>query len=281
VLVNLLGHGAFLSCQRCGFVWRCPEGCDLPLRPRGATGSLHCSRCGRTELVPKGCPDCGSDRLGTTGRTVERVRRELEEALRVEVGLWTAGGREREEASVVVGTARCVLEEEWDLVAVPDADSLLLGGTGSVERGFRTLHEAASVSRERLLVQTRSPEGDVLRAVLRGDYEAFAAAELPKRKNLRYPPHAYLAEVVLEGPEETVRRAVESRLRPALGGLVEMLGPAPSPGDGGRTSWRLLLRSRRHVALTRAAALIARLAAEDRGRRHGLDARINMDPEEV
>ncbi len=288
VLVNRLGSAASVSCNRCGFVRTCPE-CDLPLRLRDATGSgsLFCGHCGHKETAGKECPACGSDRLIAAGFAVERVRAELKETLRVEVGLLTADRREGEEAPVVVGTARCVLEGEWDLVVVPDADSLLFGGAGSTERGFRLLHGAAQSSRVRLLVQTRSPEDHVLRAALRGDYEAFAAVELPKRRKLRYPPHAHLAEVVFEGSEETVRRAVESRLRPALIGGVEMLGPTPFPGfsrDGRRPAWRVLLRSRKRTALAKAAALAARLAAESRGRGQnhgGLEARINMDPEEV
>jgi primosomal protein N' (replication factor Y) (superfamily II helicase) len=131
-----------------------------------------------------------------------------------------------------------------------------------------------------LLVQTRSPEHHVLQSALRGDYEIFAAAELPKRRKLRYPPHAHLAEVVFEGAEGTVRRAVESRLRPALDGAVEMLDPVPFAGNGGRTAWRVLLRSRQRVALARAAAQVGRLAAEERNR-SDLEARINMEPEEV
>jgi primosomal protein N' (replication factor Y) len=200
------------------------------------------------------------------------------DALQVEVGVATASGREGEDAPVVVGTARCVLEEEWDLVAIPDADSLLFAA--SVEKGFRLLYGAAGASNERLLVQTRSPDHHALRAALGGDYEAFAAVELPKRRALMYPPHAHLAEVTFEGSEKAVLRAVESRLRPALAKNVELLDPAPLPRNGGRPIWRALLRSRKRGALAKAAALVARLAAETRGRDR-IIARINMDPEEV
>ena len=282
VVVNRLGSAASLSCNLCGFVWTCPR-CDLPLRIREASGpgSLFCGHCGHKEAAGEECRACGSDRLGSAGLlAVERVRADLKKELRVTVGLLTGDVREEEGAPVVVGTARCVLEGEWDLVVIPDADSLLFGGAGSVEKGFRLLYAAAQASRERLLVQTRSPEHPVLQAALRGDYKGFAAAELPKRRNLRYPPHAYLAEVVFEGAEEKVRRAVESRLRPALGGVVEMLDPSPFSGEGGRPVWRVLLRSRKRVALAKAVALVARLDAEDRGR-GGFVARINMDPEEV
>lgn len=281
VVVNRLGSAASLSCNRCGFVWTCAR-CDLSLKLRKEAGaySLFCGHCGNREPVGEECPSCGSNRLGSTGLAVDQTQAELRETLGVEVGLVTAESRVEEEASVVVGTARCVLEGEWDLVVVPDADSLLFGGVNSIERGFGIIYTAAQASRERLLVQTRSPEHHVLRAALRGDYEAFAAAELPKRRELRYPPHAHLAEVVFEGAEEAVRRAVESRLRPALSRGVELLDPVPVVGNGERPAWRVLLRSRQRVALARAAALIARFAAVDRSR-SGLAARINMDPEEV
>lgn len=282
VVVNKVGRATGFSCKRCGFVWTCPV-CGLPLalRDTSGAGTLFCKHCGHREGVAETCPDCGSDRLGGTGFAVERVRDELAKALGVEVGLVTADAREGDEALVVVGTARYILEREWDLVAIPDADSLLFGEASSSEKGFRLLYRAAEASRNRLLVQTRSPEHQVLQAALRGDYEAFAAAELPKRRRLQYQPHAHLAEVVLEGTEETVHRAVESRLRPALEHGVEMLDPVPSPGDGGgRDVWRVLLRSRERNALAKTAALVSRLAAEKRGR-NGLKARINMDPEEV
>lgn len=281
VVVNWIGHSAGLVCNRCGFVWKCPA-CDLPLafQDEAVSGSLFCGNCGHKEDLARECPNCGSGHPFGAGLTAARVQTRLAGALDVEVGLSTAGVRENEEARVVVGTAQCIFEEEWELVAVPDADPVLYGAVGSAEKYFRLLYAAAEASRDRLLVQTRSPEHHVLRAALHADYEAFAAAELPKRRSLRYPPHAHLAEVTLKGTEETVRCAVESRLRPALEDGVEMLDPVPFPGDGGGLVWRVLLRSRKRGALARAAALVARLAAETRGR-GGLEARIDMDPEEV
>jgi len=282
VVVNRLGRATSVSCNRCGFVCACPE-CELPLGLHGTSGAgfLFCSHCGRRENVAEECPACGLKRLRGAGLAIDKVRAALADALAgTEVGLLTASAREGEEASVVVGTVRYVLEGDWDLVVVPDADSLLFwGGASCVERGFRVLYGAAEVSRDGLLVQTRSPEHPALQAALRGDYEAFAAVELPKRRALGYPPHAYLAEITLEGPEEAVRRTVESRLRPVMGDGVELLDPVPLSEDGGHpASWRALLRSRKRGLLAEAAALVARLAAEARD---GFKARINMDPEEV
>src|SRR5918998_2243951 len=110
VVVNRLGHATSVSCTRCGFVWRCPV-CDLPLRLQGApgAGSLFCTHCGHKEDAAKECPACSSDRLNCTGLTIERVRAELAEALDLEVGLLTAGGRGGGGGPVVGGTAPGVL----------------------------------------------------------------------------------------------------------------------------------------------------------------------------
>jgi len=206
------------------------------------------------------------------------VREALSDALREPVGLITAGERDLAEAPVVVGTAHCVLEGEWDAVVVPDVDGFLLGSAiGAVERSFRLLYAAAERARELLLLQTRVPEHYALRAGVRGDYESFATAELPRLRASGYPPFGHLCSVTFEGSEAAVRRAVESRLRPALERGVGMSAVVPLGRTGGKPEWRILLRSRERKVVARAATLAGRLAAED----HGLKARVEVDPEEV
>ena len=161
---------------------------------------------------------------------------------------------------------------------LPDTDSFLLGSsTGAVERAFRLIYGAAEVARKLLLVQTRLPEHYALRAAVRGDYPAFAAAELPRLRALGYPPFTHLASLILEGPEDTVRRTIELRLRPALDREVEMSPPVFLAGAGETPSWRVLLRSTELSVLARAGTQAARLAAQTRG----LKARVEVDPEEV
>jgi primosomal protein N' (replication factor Y) len=261
VVANRLGYATTLVCNSCGTV-RAYPGCG-----DGAEGR---------------CESCGSERLSPTGIAVERVREMVSAYLGEPVGLLTAARHELAEAPVVVGTAHCILEREWDAVLIPDADAFLAGGAGSAERAFRTLYGAAEAARELLVVQTRLPEHYVLREAVRGDYLAFAAVELPRLRALGYPPFAHLASMTLEGREAFVRRAVESRLRPALEPGVEMAGPvsvgrAGKAPVGGAPAWRLLLRARERSAVARAAGVAARLAAES----GGLKARVEVDPEEV
>jgi primosomal protein N' (replication factor Y) (superfamily II helicase) len=276
VVLKRLGYATAVSCSRCGTIKICPN-CDLPLVSHGRKGPLVCTRCGYTE-EPRPCVTCGSTRMGQTGLGVERVRDELSEVLGVRVGLITAEGKDNADATVVVGTAPRILEGEWDAVILPDADAFLVGsGIGAVERSFRLFYGAAEMARKLLLIQTRVPEHYALRAAVRGDYEAFAVAELPRLRTLGYPPFAYAASLTFEGSEAALSGAVESRLRPALEPGVEMLGPVLLGRTGETAAWRVLLRARRRPAVARAATLAARIAARTRG----LEVRVDVDPEEV
>ena len=277
VVANRLGYATAVACNRCGALRSCPD-CDLPLTLYERMKLLVCTRCGHREEATGRCAVCSSERLHPTGLTAERVREEISSSLGERVGLMTAREREQEDARVVVGTARCILQEEWDAVIFPDADAFLLGGTiGAAERGFRLLYAAAEAARQLLLVQTRLPEHYALRAAMRGDYPAFAAAELPRLLTLGYPPFSHLASLTFTGPEAAVRGAVELQLRPVLEQGVEMSAPVPLARGGGSPTWRVLLRSPDRSVVARAGTLAARLAAKT----HGLQVRVDVDPEEV
>jgi primosomal protein N' (replication factor Y) len=278
VVANRLGYAAAVTCNGCGTVRSCPN-CGSPLVVlHERAGLLVCNRCGHRVKVKDPCGVCGSDRASPIGLAVERAREEISSRLHQPVGLVTAGERELVDAPVVVGTARCILDKRWDAVVLPDADSSLMGtGLGTVERAFRLVYRAAEAARELLLIQTRFPEHYALREAVRGEYPAFAAAELPRLRDLGYPPFGHLASVTLEGSGETVRRAVESQLRPALESAVQLSGPVPLTHAGGRPRWRVLLRSGDRPVVARAATLAARLFAETRG----LKVRVDVDPEEV
>lgn len=277
VIVDRLGYAAVVTCNRCGAVARCP-GCDAPLSSHDGSRLLACTRCGRREPNGGRCAECGSDRLSPTGLAVERVRDELSEALGKPVGLITAGRRELEGAAVVAGTARCVLREGWEAVLIPDVDSSLqASGLGATERSFRLVYRAAEVATDLLLVQTRVPDHHALLAAARGDYEALVAAEVPRLRAAGYPPFAHLAVVSLYGREDKVLGAVESRLRPGLEAGVEASEPVSVTRAGRPPFWRVLLRARDLGAVARAAAVAARVAAGT----HGLQAHVEVDPEEV
>jgi primosomal protein N' (replication factor Y) len=276
VVLKRLGYATAVACSHCGKVKSCPN-CDLPLVMHGRDGPLACARCGYSEESGP-CTECGSNRVRKTGLGVERVRAELSDLLGVQVGLVTAEERVHIDAPVVVGTAPRLLDGEWDAVILPDADAFLAGsGIDVVERAFRLFYGAAGAARKLLLVQTHLPEHYALRTGVSGDYEAFAAAELPRLRDLGYPPFGHAASLTFEGTATALLGAVESHLRPALEDGVEMSGPVLLRRNGETAAWRVLLRARRRPSVARAATLAARISARTRG----LEVRVDVDPEEV
>ncbi|CAN5504756.1 hypothetical protein BH20ACT10_BH20ACT10_07780 [soil metagenome] len=278
VVVDRLGYATAVSCLNCGSVRSCPD-CGVPLSLRGKT--LTCARCGHRERhEPNECPECGSDRVSPTGMAVDRVRERLSDLLEMDIGLLTANERDLDEARVVVGTARPVLAREWGVVAIPDADSFLMGGwMGSVEQAFRVFHSAAESARTLLVAQTRNPEHYALQSALREDYETFAAAELPRLRRLGYPPYSHLASLTFRGRGDAVRGAVKSML-PAFGDGVEASEAVPVPGSARSSRWRVVLRSHSREAVAKAAAeAVRRLSKSSKGRE--MEMEVEIDPEEV
>lgn len=275
VVVTRVGHGRVLVCNGCGAVAVCPR-CGLSLSVRDEK-TLVCNGCGKVELRTGRCPECGSGRMSTTGIAADGVRSELSRRLARRVGLLTAGRREGEDAGVVVGTPRPMLASEWDVVALPDVDGLLLGRrVRGTEEAFRLVYRAAERTRTLLVVQSRVPDHYALRAALEGDYPAFARSELSRRRAFGYPPFAHLAEIVLEGDGEPLARAVEFFLEESARHRVEAIGPAP--GSKG-TSRRLLLRGTEPHRV--AAAALEPYAALSRKKARGLKVRVTIDPQEV
>lgn len=290
VLVNRLGYATSVSCSRCGAAVAC-ESCGLPLVLHGGSsksglrGEMVCHHCAARRPAPRSCAGCGSERLAPTGLAVERAREILTERLGENVGLSTAGRASRSDERVVVGTAHEILGESRDTVLVPDADSLLFGGgMYAAERGFHVLYSAAASARRRIVVQTRDPENAVLDAALRGDYPAFAAHELPRRRRAGYPPYRHLAALTLGGEESAVRRAVESIVRPRQP-RVEALDPVPLANGLQADTWRVVLRARRRPDLAEAASAAAEIPST--GSRRGPSGgearriKIELDPKEV
>jgi primosomal protein N' (replication factor Y) len=222
--------------------------------------------------VPPACPACGGPGLAPAGAGTQRladavsglwpgarVVRLDRDASRGAAGAGLLGTFHRGEADILVGTQMVAKGHHFPLltvVGVVDADlSLCFPDFRASERTYQVLTQVAGrAGREErpgvVYLQTRSPEHPVLGAVARGDFDAFAAAELETRREAGFPPFRRLALLRVSAtlqPEaaEAARSLAGEARRLGAGRGLDVLGPAPAPIEKvrGRYRYQVLLRA--------------------------------------
>ena len=227
LFLNRRGSSRQLLCPQCGHVPQCPR-CSVFLTYHSANGRMMCHYCGYSETASETCPDCGGamKHIGTGTQRVEEELRELfpgTEILRMDADTVGDGHekvlREFEEKKVpiLIGTqmvAKGLDFENVTLVGVLAADlSLYVDHYRASERTFSLITQvvgrAGRGSKEgRAVIQTYTPENDVILAAAGQDYDRFYDAEIRMRRLRRDPPFADQFMITVTGPEETrVRRA--------------------------------------------------------------------------
>ena len=202
-LLNRTGRAKLLACVTCGELARCAQCAASVHQPDDV---LRCPRCGVER--PPVCLVCGASRFKNARAGVTRVREELSALVGEPVTELTAAtDLDTPLTRVVVGT-EAVLQriDRADAVAFLDLDQELLAPRyRAVEQALALVARAARVvaasgpgsgrAAGRLLIQTRSPDHEVVQAAVRADVSGVAAAELARRELLRFPPCTAMAEV--------------------------------------------------------------------------------------
>lgn len=244
-VLNRKGRARLLACASCGELATC-ESCESAVRQHDT--ELACGRC--TTTRPVICRSCGATRLKNLLMGVTRAAEELAALVGEPVAEVTATGRTGPpDARVVVGT-EAVLHNgrRYDTVVFLDFDQELLAmRQRAAEQALGLLARAARAVGARsgggkVVIQTRSPDHEVLRAARAGDPSIVADVEASRREAMAWPPFSAQATVSGAAADEFI-----DRLGSPLG--VEVLGP-----DDGR--W--LLRSIDHDHLSRAFAEVQR-----------------------
>ncbi|MBQ7464837.1 MAG: primosomal protein N', partial [Lachnospiraceae bacterium] len=75
LFLNRRGYAGFVSCRKCGFVYKCPH-CDVSLIHH-RNGRLVCHYCGYSVEMTKTCPSCGSKYIGGMKAGTEQVESRL------------------------------------------------------------------------------------------------------------------------------------------------------------------------------------------------------------
>lgn len=257
LFLNRRGNSRMLLCGECGYVPTCPR-CSVPMTYHSANGRLMCHYCGHSERAEEKCPECGGymKHVGTGTQKVEQELREMfpeTEILRMDADTVSHGHEkilrkfEKERVPILLGTqmvAKGLDFENVTLVGVISADlSLYVDSYRAAERTFSLLTQVVGragrgTRQGRAVIQTYTPENEVIRSAAQQDYDRFYESEIRLRRLRRYPPFADLFTFTIFGGEEgaVLRAAVKFReylvyqaARLDQKNPAEVLGPAPAP----------------------------------------------------
>lgn len=272
LFIHRRGHSTFVSCRSCGYVMECPH-CDVSLSyhhtEEGAPQLLRCHYCNYTRSHPQQCPQCGSPYLKFFGSGTQRVAQELARQfpqlsyIRFDSDTTRNKGAHRTlltrfargEAHLLVGTQMITKGldlPQVTLVGVVSADGLLhLSDYRASERAFQTLTQVAGRAGRgddvgRVIVQTYTPEHQVIGAVQQHDYQSFCQTELEQRQALNYPPYGRLILLRLSSLDMIKVQNTAQIIATALSSRpgFDILGPAPASvmRVANRYRWQILLK---------------------------------------
>ncbi|TAL14236.1 MAG: primosomal protein N' [Aquabacterium sp.] len=286
VLLNRRGYAPVLHCGDCGWKSGCPH-CSAWRVFHKADRTLRCHHCGFSERVPRACPECGNQDIRPIGRGTEKLEEQLAAALpgarvgRIDADVTKkAGALEAQLASVhagevdvLVGTQMVAKGHDFrriTLVAAVNPDGALFSSDfRAAERQFALLLQAAgragrdaeAAGRSEMWVQTWHPMHPLYGALVRHDFESFAAGQLEERQGAGLPPYTHLALLRADARTQETAQAFLQLAREASQAFegVEALTvypPVPTPVARVANVERaqMLVEARNRVALQRLLA---------------------------
>lgn len=257
-----------------------------------------CHYCGYSEPLPNTCPTCGGT-LNFIGAGTQKVQSELEELfpgveiLRMDADtVSVADGHQKlldrfqkGKVPILVGTqmvAKGLDFENVTLVGVIAADlALYVDSFRASERTFSLLTQVVGRAGRgeksgRAVIQTYTPDNDVIRCAAIQDYDRFYAQEINLRRLMDYPPFRDVFVLTASGIDEPAVFRKCQKLRRSLEDWAaawrdydarpRLLGPAPASVAKVNNRYRyrltLLCQNTKEVRQLISTLLIA--AANDR-----------------
>ena len=258
LLLNRRGFSTHIQCPACGHVVRCPA-CEIALTHHRSREIALCHYCDHEVPAPAACPECKFAGIRYSGQGTQRLEAEVRArfpdfpCLRMDTdSMQRPGSHEQALSAFRAGKVRILLGTQMiakgldfpnvTLVGVINADTALhFPDFRASERTFHLVTQVAGRTGRgekggRVLVQTYNPDHPAILAAIRHDYAAFAAAELPMRRLLSYPPFSSMIRLVVRGPVEKTTGEFAAQLAQQLRIALErrqaqarVLGPATAP----------------------------------------------------
>ena len=203
LFLNRRGMFKLINCSDCGYTYQCPR-CSVSLTYHSANHRLMCHHCGHSQAADTGCPDCGG-LLRFVGAGTQKIEEELNRLfpqvgiVRMDADTVSGAGshdallaRFRDEkVPILLGTQMVTKGLDFPnvtLVGVLMADqSLYAGDYRASERTFSLITQVVGRSGRgeapgRAVIQTFTPQNQVILQAAQQDYDSFYASELEIRR---------------------------------------------------------------------------------------------------
>ena len=226
LFLNRRGFSNFISCRSCGEVIKCDD-CDISMTYHKAKNRLICHYCGKTKTLPKVCPSCGSKFIKQFGIGTQRVEEEVKKifpqarVLRMDRDTTTKKDSfnkfyeriKNKEVDIIIGTqmvSKGFDFEDVTLVGIVAADlSLYISDYKARERTFQLVTQVSgragrAAKKGKVIIQTYSPDSEIIKYSAQGDYEDFYEYEIEERKVYLYPPYTKLIEIEFSSYDENL-----------------------------------------------------------------------------
>lgn len=226
LFLNRRGFSNFISCRSCGEVIKCDD-CDISMTYHKAKNRLICHYCGKTKPLPRVCPSCGSKFIKQFGVGTQRVEEEVQkyfpEARVLRMDRDTTGKKDsfekfyekikNKEADIIIGTqmvSKGFDFEDVTLVGIVAADlSLYISDYKARERTFQLITQVSgragrASKKGQVIIQTYSPDSEIIKYSAQGDYKDFYEYEIQERKTFLYPPYTKLIELEFSSYDENL-----------------------------------------------------------------------------
>ena len=259
LLINRRGFNTFVSCNSCGEVVTCPH-CSISLTYHMANRRLMCHYCGYSIPITEACPSCGENAIRLSGFGTQKIEDELSKLLpeakilRMDTDS-TSGKNSHEklfdsfskgEYDIMIGTqmvAKGLNFPNVTLVGVVSVDQQLYNDDfRSLEKTFSLLTQVVGRSgrgefKGTAIIQTLTPENEIIQLAAKQDYDAFFETEIRLRKALVYPPYCDICVIGFVGENEAALMNASSEVLMQLkkhlngdykGEKIITLGPMPS-----------------------------------------------------
>ncbi|MFL6660038.1 MAG: primosomal protein N' [Massilia sp.] len=243
LFLNRRGYAPVICCESCGWISNCTR-CTSFMVLHKPEHRLRCHHCSLELRIPRHCPTCGNVDLQPLGRGTQRVEEGLQllfpeaRILRIDADSTRLKGSAQAafervhagEIDILIGTQMVAKGHDFKkltLVGILNPDTALFSQDyRASERLFAQLMQVAGRagraaraqggSASEVMIQTRYAAHPLYTAVVKHDYERFAASLLDERRQAALPPYMFQALLRAEAPELALAIAFLESARDAM-----------------------------------------------------------------